>query len=691
MTNQREILQENNPFSSHTQPDPWVNQFPTISSINGDAFLTITRIISYKQTNPHDPVGILVKGEAGSGKTNMIARIREYCENTSFEVKFSTIRPIINYNTPIQHLFHGIITNLSHPLRDSFKFTQIHGILFSIISEYIDQKEEYRQAFQPFKDNPETFFRYFSDHDKERNILYNQVQTWIIDKIPDINRIFIKLIFAFGDPDLYHPARNRLLGEVADPEDAYLLNIPFKELSEAEAEDEASKFLKSLGLLLTHHHQCMIICFDQLENLYTPEHKRSFGLMNQMIFNESSAILPLAFMRTLYWEKFEEILDKSVIDRLGMNQVDLRGCSDEQITDIITSRIKTVFPDTWDMLADWLIPKVSLEFSSRGKYPSPREVIRIANKIIMMMDEKGRGVEIPIPSQDEVIRSAWMLEHDQILSDLDSWPPDYEQITNALQTYLQSRRIACTCKKESRKNILTINHSSKRCYIIINTNRNHSTIGAGFTKGIQFLQNNPGSSCLYLTDPRCIITKPKWIQTNQKREAFLAAGGQIMQPSEGEIARFYALYSLFCKITEGDIQIETKQGIRPITHDELSAYVGNKEAFPSLIPVIPAEFPGKVSTEIPLEERHEKDDPKKRELSDGAVHTAVCNILYSRPMHIMRADILVQSLQDNGISMTYDELIIWCGKHPAAYKILPNQQGSSIIATGKGPICSDSS
>ena len=105
MTNQREILQENNPFSSHTQPDPWVNQFPTISSINGDAFLTITRIISYKQTNPHDPVGILVKGEAGSGKTNMIARIREYCENTSFEVKFSTIRPIINYNTPIQHLF----------------------------------------------------------------------------------------------------------------------------------------------------------------------------------------------------------------------------------------------------------------------------------------------------------------------------------------------------------------------------------------------------------------------------------------------------------------------------------------------------------------------------------------------------------------------------------------------------------
>lgn len=679
MKSPKAMLQENNPFSSHTQPDPWVNQFPTISSINGDAFITITRIISYKQTNPHDPVGILVKGEAGSGKTNMIARIREYCENTSFEVKFSMIRPIINYNTPIQHLFHGIITNLSHPLRDSFKFTQIHGILFSMISEYIDQKAEYRQAFQPFKANPETFFKYFSDHGKERNILYNQVQSWIVDKIPDINHLFIKLIFAFGDPDLYHPARNRLVGEVADPEDAHLLNIPFKELSEAEAEDEASKFLKSLGLLLTHNHQCMIICFDQLENLYTPEHKRSFGLMNQMIFNESSAILPLAFMRTLYWEKFEEILDRSVIDRLGMNQVDLLGCSEEQIKDIITSRINAVFPDICEMLADWLIPKV---LSSIGRYPSPREVIRTANKIIMMMDEKGTEVEILFSSPDEVIRSAWTQEHDQILSDLDSWPPDYEQITNALQTYLQSRGIVYTCNKESRKNILMINHTSKRCCIIINTNRNHSTIGAGFTKGIQFLRNNPGSSCLYLTDPRCIITKPTWIQTNQKKEAFLAAGGQIMQPSEGETARFYALYSLFCKITEGDIQIETKQGIRPITHDELSAYVGNKEAFRSLVPVVPAL--------VPKRGENEKEVPQQKEVLDEEVHTAICNILYSRPMHLMRADILVKSLHENGIFMTYDELIIWCGKHPAAYKILPNQQGSSIIATGKRSICSDS-
>ena len=161
-----------------------------------------------------------------------------------------------------------------------------------------------------------------------------------------------------------------------------------------------------------------------------------------------------------------------------------------------------------------------------------------------------------------------------------------------------------------------------------------------------------------------------------------------MQPSEGEIARFYALYSLFCKITEGDIQIETKQGIRPITHDELSAYVGNKEAFPSLIPVIPAEFPGKVSTEIPLEERHEKDDPKTGIIRWSSSH---CCLQYPHSAQCTSCGPIYSSkafrITD---SMTYDELIIWCGKHPAAYKILPNQQGHRLSQQERGPYADSS-
>jgi len=312
-----------------------------------------------------------------------------------------------------------------------------------------------------------------------------------------------------------------------------------------------------------------------LENLQTTELIRSFGLVIQTIINESQSLILLAFMRTLHWERFEEILDKSVIDKLGMNQFDLHGCAPLEVDAIIISRISEVLPDAWKEPAEWLTTLVK---RSLHKNPSPREVINAANAIIRNADrESDDKGDIIWSSPIEIIGSAYSNERDQILSDLDAWPADYEELTKAVSIFLKSRNFPFSCKTLARKNILTITHQSNACSVIINTNRNHSAIGSSFSAGAKFLQRNPGSSCLYLTDPRCIITKPTWGQTNHKKDEFLSAGGRILQPSEGEIARFYALYSLSCKITEGDIQIETEDGVCPITLDELNDYVGNRE------------------------------------------------------------------------------------------------------------------
>lgn len=108
-----ESLRENNPFYSSSHPDPWVRQFPNITSINGEVFSSIVRIIQKKQNQASNPVGLLIKGESGSGKTHMIARIREHCEKTNFEIKFATIKPIIDYQTPLRRVLKGIITNLA--------------------------------------------------------------------------------------------------------------------------------------------------------------------------------------------------------------------------------------------------------------------------------------------------------------------------------------------------------------------------------------------------------------------------------------------------------------------------------------------------------------------------------------------------------------------------------------------------
>jgi len=53
-----------------------------------------------------------------------------------------------------------------------------------------------------------------------------------------------------------------------------------------------------------------------------------------------------------------------------------------------------------------------------------------------------------------------------------------------------------------------------------------------------------------------------------------------MQPKDGDIAKYYTLYSLYCKVTEGDLLIKTNEGSRSISKDELMAYIGNKDLFP---------------------------------------------------------------------------------------------------------------
>lgn len=252
MKSPKEILLENNPFYSNTHPDPWIRQFPNISSINGDVFSAIIRIMQSKQQNPSVPLGILVKGEAGIGKTHMIARIREYCENTSFKIKFSSIRPVIDYNTPLRHLFRGIITSMAHPVSASSEYTQIHDLLFSMITDYFNHDSADPNVLKRFQGDAGKFFRYFSKYNNERRILYDRVYRWIKRDIPDIHPLFLKLLFAYGDPNFEQIAKLRFIGEIADPDDAQLLKVQFFEAqSDPAAEEEARNFLISLGLLLS--------------------------------------------------------------------------------------------------------------------------------------------------------------------------------------------------------------------------------------------------------------------------------------------------------------------------------------------------------------------------------------------------------------------------------------------------------
>lgn len=658
------ILLENNPFYSSSHPDPWVKEFANISSINGEVFNPIINIIEQSRKKPTEPVGILVKGESGSGKTHMIARIREHCEKTSFETKFATIKPIIDYHTPLQRILKGIITNLAHPIAGSRKKTQIHGMVFSIICDFYKHQPGTQSIIQNMEMNDSKFFSILCQNQQKMDVFFRNLHCWILQEVPGLNSRFIKLLLSFCNPDLQQIAYMRLIGEISDSEEADLLHVPFQEYSDPAMEDEARDFLISLGLILSRYNQNLIVCFDQLESMSNQDLIKAFGQVIFTIVNDCNAIIPLTFTRTLFWDNvLYPSLDPSVEGKLAMTQWNLRGCNDREIDDIIKTRIMEILPENWNEPYSWLLSEVKKVIH---KNPSPREVIRCANTIIHNCDAS--PTLTPALSPDEVIHAAFTNEREQIVSDMDSWPPDHYELTDASISYLQARGYQVKHIKSGQKSILKISMAGKKCCIIVNTNRNHSSVGSGFLKGTRFLNDNPGTTCIYLTDPRCILTKSSWKHTNQLKDEFITAGGMIFQPSISEIARYYALYSLSCKITEQDILIDTKTGIRPVNKDELSSYIKNKTKFISLF----QKF-----TNLP------ETTEKVSFFQDEHVHEAMYQILSQKSMHIMAAGTLSQEISRKGINITQDELLAWCGKHVDSYRILQSQQGSMIILRGK--------
>jgi hypothetical protein len=111
-------------------------------------------------------------------------------------------------------------------------------------------------------------------------------------------------------------------------------------------ETEARDYIISLGLILANYRYILVVSFDQLESLHDKEQMRVFGDMILTLINECKSMIPLTMSRILHWERvIEPVLDRSVVDRLKVNNFTLQGCIEEEVQEILKSRIQSCIPD----------------------------------------------------------------------------------------------------------------------------------------------------------------------------------------------------------------------------------------------------------------------------------------------------------------------------------------------------------
>ncbi len=122
--NKIELLKKSNPFSSASSGDPWDSKYPHVESINRKTLKGIYNLIRQKNENPEiSNFAAMVLGEVGSGKSHLITRILNFCNNFTSPFSFAYIQPIEDPSQTYRYLLREIIVCLCHKIDKSSEIT----------------------------------------------------------------------------------------------------------------------------------------------------------------------------------------------------------------------------------------------------------------------------------------------------------------------------------------------------------------------------------------------------------------------------------------------------------------------------------------------------------------------------------------------------------------------------------------
>ena len=389
-------------------------------------------------------------------------------------------------------------------------------------------------------------------------------RVYIKKDIPNLDRNFLKCIL------LYLSASNEgvkmdildWLQSGLDDEDSLRLGLPSRDtslMSDARREQDAENVLISLGLMLGYAKIPMIICFDQLDGIKDKENHRelitAWGNIISLLMNDLSGILPLCFMRAQTWnDVFLPILDEAVVQRVKNNLMTMKACSIKQAQQIIHDRVKLAFGDETEEIYNWLLSNLRL---TNGI--SPRDVIELANRVITSPD-------IPVTESEEILNTIMHVygdEYKKIQAAPNSWPPNADYLTLALEVWLSSiEGFTVSATKEKYIRLAGLHGDKKFAFIVI-TAKAHATVSAALKAGMSFMNEYPGSECFYISEDK--THKKTWKQANDNLRKFENAGGYSLILDKDSRISWYALTALINRIDNGDVNLYLPSGNRPAT------------------------------------------------------------------------------------------------------------------------------
>ena len=626
------ILKQNNPFITSSAGDPWKSQISDVPSINHDVFQGITDILDQLSDNPSISTSGLVLGEVGSGKTHLICRLLSASAKPNSAFSFSYVQPIEDPCQTFRYLLKEILHSLCHPIHPQTKICPLDRLIGKMIIETLKQESLIsNNTLKSLEKNPLSIFYDVSLSLNLNDIIRKSIQQFRLN----CSKTVLKVFFQYPDPQKKSAAFDWLKCDIIDQDDADLLGVYDRQnLSNAAIEQEARDLIVYLGNLLAIFNESLIVCFDRLENLTHDDQIHSLGRMIEFLVDTPKSMLAVIFSRGQQWEeKFRHKFNQQIVTRLETNEFKLKGCSQNQFSEIILSRLQYVFNDK--NLKE-LYPFEAFINDLGDQIILPREIISQANKYLKtILKEK-------IAPSHESIETVFHLYVKNILSDTNHYPPDRSRLRRALSCILMSIFKVSTHESNYEKDkyvdikckISNKNNDSVNCLFLIDLEKHHRSVDAALNRAIDLQSRDSQFSIYYIREKRCPVPE-KWKTTHSKFKSLKNYGIQVLFLEIEDIARWYALALLYYDIQEGNISIAS-EGKKIITPGlpELYEYIKSIDFFKNAIKLNKQEKPidnSSVSTNL-------------REI--------IKNFLQNQPTPIISISKLAENLKQKGIVLT---------------------------------------
>lgn len=554
--NIQEQLRAKNPFTSSVSPAPWNNATPDLESLNREATQEIEQLIRDKRRDPSAPRAGLILGVAGVGKTHMLRRILLKLKGKGQIAVFVAVRAFLDPESVMQDLLREVVISLGREHQKGR--TQLDVVMDELDYAYRDACLRDGTSVQQGLERLRPLYREMT-------------------ALGEVDRDVLKSLLLYAgtqESDLREDILLWLRGR-AEEGAADRLGLPERDagaMTRNARENEARTVFLSLAQIFAYAKVPMIVCFDQLDGMEEKKLINAWGQVVSLLVNDTPGVLPLAFLRADTWyDRFADVLDISVIQRLGNRPVMMQNCTLEQAQMLIRSRLTAFFGEDVEKKYQWLMDR--LKGRLQPGY-SPRIVIDLARHVI---DEPG-GEEI---RQDLVLKAldaAYREEWDKVAADPGGWPADDEQLLLALKLWLDSHEDFVEKTAGDRYVRLRGTWGKNECAFIVLTLKNPRSVGAALKRGIDFLREYPGGLCRYVTEKQTADWPETWKVVHQCMAEFTKLGGKTLVLNDEERAQWYGLVALFNKLGNGDVMLLSPSGPRSASHEDLRRYM--KEAFP---------------------------------------------------------------------------------------------------------------